>query len=126
MRPTRFASASGRRIGFHQRRQRIERFGVALRRGESESQRPAAAGIACAAQRCDRPLHLGPLARIGRKGQARDIFEVMLASRNPLGLLSEDTAFDNGEGWGNFPQTYSHVGLIIAAMRLSRSWQEAS
>ena len=35
-------------------------------------------------------------------------------------------AFDDGEGWGNFPQTYSHVGLIIAATRLSRSWQEAS
>jgi len=30
------------------------------------------------------------------------------------------------EAWGNFPQTYSHVGLITAAMRLSRSWQEAS
>ena len=34
--------------------------------------------------------------------------------------------FDSGEAWGNFPQTYSHVGLITAAMRLSRSWQEAS
>ena len=43
-----------------------------------------------------------------------------------LGLLSEDMAFEDGEGWGNFPQTYSHVGLINAAMRLSRSWQEAS
>ena len=54
------------------------------------------------------------------------MFERVLQRRNHLGLLSEDTAFEDGEAWGNFPQTYSHVGLIIAAMRLSRSWQEAS
>jgi GH15 family glucan-1,4-alpha-glucosidase len=62
------------------------------------------------------------LARIGRKGQAREIFEVMLASRNPLGLLSEDTHPVTGEMWGNFPQTYSMVGLINAAVRLSAPW----
>ena len=54
------------------------------------------------------------------------MFERILDRRNHLGLLSEDLAFEDGEAWGNFPQTYSHVGLIIAAMRLSRSWQEAS
>ena len=69
---------------------------------------------------------LDALAAIGRKDEARELFERILARRNPLGLLSEDLAFDGGEAWGNFPQTYSHVGLIIAAMRLSRSWQEAS
>jgi GH15 family glucan-1,4-alpha-glucosidase len=53
------------------------------------------------------------------------MFERVLARRNPLGLLSEDLAFDSGEAWGNFPQTYSHVGLIIAAMALSRPWQDA-
>jgi GH15 family glucan-1,4-alpha-glucosidase len=47
-------------------------------------------------------------------------------ARNPLGLLSEDLGFDDGEAWGNFPQTYSHVGLISAAMRLSRPWQDAT
>lgn len=62
------------------------------------------------------------LARIGRKPQAREIFEVMLASRNPLGLLSEDTHAETGEMWGNFPQTYSMVGLINAAVRLSSPW----
>ena len=62
------------------------------------------------------------LARIGRKGQAREIFEVMLKSRNPLGLLSEDTHPVTGEMWGNFPQTYSMVGLINAAVRLSAPW----
>ncbi len=62
------------------------------------------------------------LARIGRKAQAREIFEVMLKCRNPLGLLSEDTHAQTGEMWGNFPQTYSMVGLINAAVRLSAPW----
>ncbi|AJC44411.1 glycoside hydrolase family 15 protein [Xanthomonas sacchari] len=70
--------------------------------------------------------YIDALAAIGRKEEARELFERILSRRNHLGLLSEDLAFDNGEAWGNFPQTYSHVGLIIAAMRLSRSWQEAS
>lgn len=70
--------------------------------------------------------YIDALAAIGRKDEARELFERILARRNHLGLLSEDLAFDGGEAWGNFPQTYSHVGLIIAAMRLSRSWQEAS
>ncbi|TWG92726.1 GH15 family glucan-1,4-alpha-glucosidase [Luteimonas sp. J16] len=70
--------------------------------------------------------YIDALAAIGRKEEARAMFERLLARRNHLGLLSEDLAFDDGEAWGNFPQTYSHVGLIIAAMRLSRSWQEAS
>ena len=62
------------------------------------------------------------LARIGRQAQAREIFEEMLASRNPLGLLSEDTHPQTGEMWGNVPQTYSMVGLINAAVRLSAPW----
>ncbi|MGE3247001.1 MAG: glycoside hydrolase family 15 protein, partial [Beijerinckiaceae bacterium] len=63
------------------------------------------------------------LARIGRKEEARDIFEALLASRNHLGLLSEDTDPRSGELWGNFPQTYSMVGIINGAMRLSRPWE---
>jgi GH15 family glucan-1,4-alpha-glucosidase len=70
--------------------------------------------------------YIDALASIGRMGEARDMFERLLARRNPLGLLSEDLAFDDGEAWGNFPQTYSHVGLINAAMRLSRPWQDAT
>ena len=46
----------------------------------------------------------------------------MLAARNPLGLLSEDTHPETGEMWGNFPQTYSMVGIINAAVRLSAPW----
>ncbi len=62
------------------------------------------------------------LARTGRVAEARAVFEAMLAVRNPLGLLSEDTHATTGEMWGNFPQTYSMVGLINAAMRLSAPW----
>jgi GH15 family glucan-1,4-alpha-glucosidase len=62
------------------------------------------------------------LARIGRKAEAREIFEAMLASRNHLGLLSEDTHPETGEMWGNFPQTYSMVGIINGAVRLSVPW----
>jgi GH15 family glucan-1,4-alpha-glucosidase len=69
--------------------------------------------------------YIDALAAIGRRDEARAMFEAVLARRNPLGLLSEDLAFDTGEAWGNFPQTYSHVGLIIAAMALSRPWQSA-
>ena len=63
------------------------------------------------------------LARIGRTAQAREIFETMLAARNHVGLLSEDTHPVTGEMWGNFPQTYSMVGIINAAVRLSDPWE---
>ncbi|MDY7548545.1 glycoside hydrolase family 15 protein [Glaciimonas sp. Gout2] len=65
------------------------------------------------------------LARIGRKERAREIFETMLKARNHLGLLSEDTHPVTGEMWGNFPQTYSMVGLINCAVRLSAPWDTA-
>ena len=62
------------------------------------------------------------LARIGRTAQAREIFEALLAQRNPVGLLSEDLHVASGELWGNFPQTYSMVGVINGAVRLSVPW----
>ena len=46
----------------------------------------------------------------------------MLASRNHVGLLSEDLHVGTGELWGNFPQTYSMVGIINGAVRLSKPW----
>ncbi|HZW17564.1 MAG TPA: glycoside hydrolase family 15 protein [Luteimonas sp.] len=70
--------------------------------------------------------YIDALAAIGRRDEARTLFEGVLERRNHLGLLSEDLAFDTGEPWGNFPQTYSHVGLVMAAMRLSRPWQDFS
>jgi len=69
--------------------------------------------------------YIGALAALGRRDEARELFENMLARRTSLGLLSEDLDPASGELWGNFPQTYSMVGLINAAMRLSRGWEEA-
>jgi GH15 family glucan-1,4-alpha-glucosidase len=65
------------------------------------------------------------LASIGRREEARALFEKILARRNHVGLLSEDLDPITGELWGNFPQTYSAVGIILAAMRLSESWELA-
>jgi GH15 family glucan-1,4-alpha-glucosidase len=69
--------------------------------------------------------YIDALAAVGRMDEARRIFEAMLARRNRLGYLAEDIDPASGELWGNFPQTYSMVGLIISAMRLSKSWEEA-
>ncbi|MEM8547100.1 MAG: glycoside hydrolase family 15 protein [Pseudomonadota bacterium] len=69
--------------------------------------------------------YIDALARIGRKEEAREMFENMLSLRNPLGLLSEDIEPSTGELWGNIPQTYSMAGIINAAVRLSRPWDEA-
>jgi GH15 family glucan-1,4-alpha-glucosidase len=49
----------------------------------------------------------------------------MLSKRTALGLLSEDLAPATGEHWGNYPQTYSLVGMLQAAMRLSCRWEDA-
>jgi len=69
--------------------------------------------------------YIDALARAGRRAEAREIFEAMLGYRNHLGLLSEDIDPVSGELWGNYPQTYSLVGIINAATRLSRGWEEA-
>ena len=60
----------------------------------------------------------------GRDEEARALFETMLAHRTASGMLSEDLDFDTGELWGNFPQTYSLVGIINCAGLLSKPWSE--
>ncbi|HWT11383.1 MAG TPA: glycoside hydrolase family 15 protein [Allosphingosinicella sp.] len=62
-------------------------------------------------------LHL-----VGREEEARSMYEKMLHRLTPAGLLSEDTDFETGELWGNYPQTYSLVGLINCAGLLSKPW----
>ena len=69
--------------------------------------------------------YIDALAQVGRSEEARALFEEMLMCRNAAGLLSEDLDPETKELWGNFPQTYSMVGLINSAMRLSRSWEDA-
>jgi GH15 family glucan-1,4-alpha-glucosidase len=61
---------------------------------------------------------------LGRREEARDLFVDALGHRNRYGLLSEDIHPQTGQLWGNFPQTYSLAGLILTAMRLSRSWED--
>jgi len=62
------------------------------------------------------------LAILERTDEARELFDYLLSLHNGLGLYSEDILPDTLEQSGNFPQTYSHVGLINAAFRLSRRW----
>ncbi len=68
--------------------------------------------------------YIDALKRAGRDEDARDVFINMLNHRNHVGLLSEDIDPVTGELWGNYPQTYSLVGIINGAMRLSRSWRD--
>lgn len=86
---------------------------------EDDFGRPSTAFLICVF------WYIDALAALGRKDEARALFETVLARRNPLGLLSEDIDPRSGELWGNFPQTYSMVGLINCAMRLSRHWEDA-
>ncbi|MEO0816060.1 MAG: glycoside hydrolase family 15 protein [Pseudomonadota bacterium] len=104
----------------------VERIDEELREGnhvyryrvEDDFGKPKTAFTACTF------WHIDALARIGRKDDARAMFEAVLAKRTSLGLLSEDIDTQTGELWGNFPQTYSMVGIINAAARLSQSWEE--
>jgi GH15 family glucan-1,4-alpha-glucosidase len=57
----------------------------------------------------------------GRLAEARRLFERLLELRNDLGLLSEEYAPRDRRQIGNFPQAFSHVGLVISAFNLTRS-----
>jgi len=59
------------------------------------------------------------LHRIGREKEARDLFERLLDVRNDLGLLSEEYDPKSKRQLGNFPQAFSHVALVNAALNLS-------
>jgi GH15 family glucan-1,4-alpha-glucosidase len=59
------------------------------------------------------------LAAMGRIEPALKELETLLGYANHLGLFSEDVAPQTGSQWGNFPQTYSHVGLINAVLRIT-------
>jgi GH15 family glucan-1,4-alpha-glucosidase len=60
-------------------------------------------------------LHL-----IGRRDEALRVFERLLALRNDLGLLSEEYDTETGRLVGNFPQAFTHVGLVNTAHNLSQ------
>jgi GH15 family glucan-1,4-alpha-glucosidase len=57
----------------------------------------------------------------GRRDEARELFERLLAVRNDLGLLAEEYTPQSKRLAGNFPQAFSHVALVNTALNLSRS-----
>ena len=59
------------------------------------------------------------LARLGHREEAMAALAKLQGYSNHVGLFSEDIDPDSGEQWGNFPQTYSHVGLINTAFAIS-------
>jgi len=69
--------------------------------------------------------YVNALAALDRRDEARELFGKLLACRNHHGLLAEHIDPQSGEQWGNFVQTYSMVGLITAAIRLSIRWDQA-
>ncbi len=100
-------------------RERLLRGGFIMRYAEADDfGEPRNAFLLCTF------WYIDALAAIGRRDEALEIFNNVLACRNHFGLLAEDVDPSTGELWGNFPQTYSQVGLILCAMRLSRSWEE--
>lgn len=104
----------------------VNAINTELRRGnhvmrytnEDDFGRPEMAFIVC------RFWLIDALWLIGRKDEARELFEDALKLRNCYGLLSEDAHPTTGALWGNYPQTYSMAGLILSAIRLSRSWED--
>ena len=69
--------------------------------------------------------YVNALVALDRREEARELFGKLLACRNRHGLLAEHIDPKGGEQWGNFVQTYSMVGLINAAIRLSIRWDQA-
>jgi GH15 family glucan-1,4-alpha-glucosidase len=66
------------------------------------------------------------LANAGKIDEARALMDKVREIRSPLGLLSEDVNPATGEMWGNFPQAYSHVGMIHAAFAAAPRWSEVA
>ena len=59
------------------------------------------------------------LALLGRRAEALEVFERVLAVRNDVGLLAEQYDPDARRALGNFPQAFSHVALINTAHNLA-------
>jgi glucoamylase len=68
--------------------------------------------------------YVDALACVGRLDDAMKALDQLLTFSNHLGIFSEDVSVD-GSQWGNFPQSYSHVGLINAAFRIAKKMDKA-
>ena len=69
--------------------------------------------------------YVDALARAGRLDDARLTFEKMLTYSNHLGLYAEEIG-PTGDQLGNFPQAFSHLALISAAVNLDRELNHVS
>ena len=63
---------------------------------------------------------------IGRKDQARALYDRLLTLRNDVGLLSEEWDTENDRMVGNFPQALSHIAMTHAAYAISGAWHPSS
>jgi GH15 family glucan-1,4-alpha-glucosidase len=97
---------------------RLVRNGLVLRydSDETEDGLPPGEGafLACSFWLAD------VLVLLGRREDARRLFERLRGLCNDVGLLSEEYDPDAGRMLGNFPQAFSHIGLINTALNLSR------
>jgi GH15 family glucan-1,4-alpha-glucosidase len=104
-------------------RELLDEDGFVLRykTGETDDGLPGGEGafLACTFWLADN------LALIGRPGEARELFERLLSLRNDLGLLSEEYDARAGRLVGNFPQAFSHVGLVNTAHNLTATVRRA-
>jgi GH15 family glucan-1,4-alpha-glucosidase len=65
------------------------------------------------------------LAHQGRLAEAEELYESLCARASPLGLLSEQIDPTSGELVGNFPQAFSHIGVIASGVTLARAKAQA-
>ena len=61
------------------------------------------------------------LAMAGRLDEAQEVFVAHAEASNHLGLLAEEIDAPSGDQLGNFPQAFSHLGLINAAARIDEA-----
>jgi GH15 family glucan-1,4-alpha-glucosidase len=61
------------------------------------------------------------MAASGQPARARPVFERAAAFANDVGLLSEEVETETGDLLGNFPQAFSHIGLVNAAWAISEA-----
>ena len=66
------------------------------------------------------------LARAGELDGAEALFDQLAGYANDVGLLAEEIDTSNGELLGNFPQAFSHIGLITAAWEIDMARRESS
>jgi len=63
------------------------------------------------------------LAQAGEVERAEALFDRLAGYANDLGLIAEEIDAEHGELLGNFPQAFSHIGLIVAANQIDRAKQ---